>query len=48
MNLPVGESEYENYTDENIELLKRVYKKIQKYIKVDKKKNIWNAYYSHY
>ena len=37
MNLPVGESEYENYTDENIELLERVYKKIQKYIEKDKK-----------
>ena len=32
MNLPIGKSEYENYTDENIEVLKRVYKKIQQYI----------------
>ena len=32
MNLPIGKSEYANYTDENIELLKRVYKKIQQYI----------------
>ena len=36
MNLPVGKSEYENYTDENIELLVRVYKKIQKYIEEDR------------
>ena len=26
MNLTVGKSEYENYTDENFELLGRVYK----------------------
>ena len=36
MNLTVGKSEYENYTDENIELLGRVYKKIQKYIQEDR------------
>ena len=36
MNLPIGKSEYENYTDENIELLGRVYKKIQKYIQEDR------------
>ena len=36
MNLPVGKSEYENYTDENIELLERVYKKIQQYMEEDK------------
>ena len=32
MNLPIGQSEYANYTDENIEIIKRVYKKIQQYI----------------
>ena len=32
MNLPIGESEYANYTDENIEIIKRVYQRIQKYI----------------
>ena len=32
MNLPVGESEYANYTEENIEILKRVYQRIQKYM----------------
>ena len=31
MNLPIGQSEYANYTDENIEIIKRVYKKIQQY-----------------
>ena len=32
MNLPIGKSEYANYTDENIEKIKRVYQRIQKYI----------------
>ena len=36
MNLPVGKYEYENYTNENIELLGRVYNKIQKYIEEDR------------
>ena len=36
LNLSPGKSEYENYTDENIELLVRVYKKIQKYIEEDR------------
>ena len=36
MNLPIGESEYANYTEENIEILKRVLKKIQQYIEENK------------
>ena len=31
LNLQVGKTEYENYTEENKEILKRVYKKIQQF-----------------
>ena len=42
MNLPMGKSEYENYTDENIEVLKRVYKKIQQYIEENEFYDLYN------
>ena len=36
LNLSPGKSEYENYTDENKEILKRVIKKIEQYIEENK------------
>ena len=36
LNLPLGESEYENYTEENIEILKRVLKEFQQYVEANK------------